>query len=76
MGQRAGDAARFGVEVEHGRFEVVVAEDDLQVANESAAMQGMGGDATNARQAHPEGTHMQSSGLFAFFRVSVGTVWR
>jgi len=40
--QGTGDAVGFGVEVEHGRFEAVVTQDDLQVAYQGAALEGMG----------------------------------
>jgi hypothetical protein len=37
------------VEVEHSGVEVVVAEDDLEVANESAPMESMGGERVTQR---------------------------
>ena len=43
MAQWAGDPAGFGMQVEHGGFEAVVAQNDLQIAHKSAPLQGMCG---------------------------------
>ena len=45
--------ASFGVKVEHGGVKMVVAENNLQVANESTVVQGVRGERVAWNQAEP-----------------------
>ena len=42
LAQGAGDPTGFGMQVEHGGFEAVVAQDDLQIAHKGPTVQGVG----------------------------------